>query len=186
MQYSQAATTNAFKSAQARAVFFARIGSGGALFEFLLNPILGKLSDAYGRRAIIPIGTLSVTICRFIMFLWPSRRWPYALEQLVTIPLVTSFFTTYRASLSDAFDGQAYAKAAAQVSIERTCMLQHNQGQFTGSRWDKEELCVICMLQVLVFGSLIELHYSCSWHTVYVFRLYCLTYTSVYVGGLLQ
>ena len=97
-------------------MFFARIGSGGAFFEFLLNPILGKLSDAYGRRAIIPIGTLSVTICRFLMFLYPHRRWPYALEQLVTIPLVTSFFTTYRASLSDAFDGQAYAKAAAQVS----------------------------------------------------------------------
>ena len=41
------------------ASLLARLTSFGALAEFLLNPLFGKLSDTYGRKAILPLGPLS-------------------------------------------------------------------------------------------------------------------------------
>ena len=35
--------------------------------EFLLNPIFGKLSDTFGRRAIIPLGCYMSVICRALV-----------------------------------------------------------------------------------------------------------------------
>ena len=39
------------------------------------------------------------------------------MEQLVTTPLITSFFTTWRASLSDHLEGAAVAKTNAKVGV---------------------------------------------------------------------
>ena len=46
-----------------------------------------------------------------IMFLFPKALWPIVLEQTVTIPLVTSFFTTWRASASDLLVGALVGSA---------------------------------------------------------------------------
>ena len=40
-------------------------------------------------------------VCRMLLFLNKTSTWPLYLEQLMTIPLVTAFFTVYRAALSD-------------------------------------------------------------------------------------
>ena len=90
-----------FKNPMSLASFLGRLASMSALAEFLLNPIFGKLSDTYGRRAIMPLGHMSLVFCRSIMFLNPTSMWPLILEQILTVPLITSFFTTWRAALSD-------------------------------------------------------------------------------------
>jgi MFS family permease len=51
-----------FSSAVDLTVTLTRLGSLGALMEFLLNPVIGKLSDVYGRRALIYWGNLSTVI----------------------------------------------------------------------------------------------------------------------------
>ena len=49
--------------------------AGGAIMEFLLNPIFGKLSDTYGRKAIIPLGSYASLICRGLVFAMPKQLW---------------------------------------------------------------------------------------------------------------
>ena len=51
-----------FSSAVDLTVTLTRLGSLGALMEFVLNPVIGKLSDVYGRRALIYWGNLSTVI----------------------------------------------------------------------------------------------------------------------------
>jgi MFS family permease len=53
-----------FDSPQALTTFLTRLGSASALIEFLINPIFGKLSDTYGRRAIAPIGNFATMLAR--------------------------------------------------------------------------------------------------------------------------
>jgi MFS family permease len=106
-----------FKSPVALASFLGRLASCSALAEFLLNPIFGKLSDTYGRKTILPLGHLSLLVCRFLMFLRPEAMWPLITEQIVTVPFITSFFTTWRASLSDELEGTEFAQAAAKVGV---------------------------------------------------------------------
>lgn len=55
----QAAVRPMFNSAIEMTVTLTRLGSLGALMEFLINPVVGKLSDVYGRRALIYWGNLS-------------------------------------------------------------------------------------------------------------------------------
>lgn len=106
-----------FKSPLALSSFLGRLASFSALAEFLLNPIFGKLSDTYGRKTIMPLGHCSLIICRLLMFLRPYSIWPLITEQIVTVPLITSFFTTWRASLSDELEGGEFAQAAAKVGV---------------------------------------------------------------------
>lgn len=39
------------------------------------------------------------------------------MEQLVTTPFITSFFTTWRASLSDNLEGAAFARTNAKIGV---------------------------------------------------------------------
>ena len=106
-----------FKNPMALASFLGQLASVSALAEFLLNPIFGKLSDTYGRKPIMPLGHLSLLVCRAIMFVRPHSLWPLILEQIVTVPFITSFFTTWRASLSDELQGSDFAQASAKVGV---------------------------------------------------------------------
>ena len=56
-------------------------------------------------------------MCRLLMFSNPTAKWALVVEQLVTTPLVTSFFTTWRAALSDKISGAAYARAQALIGV---------------------------------------------------------------------
>jgi hypothetical protein len=51
------------------------------------------------------------------MFANPTAKWALVVEQLVTTPLVTSFFTTWRAAVSDKISGTAYARASALIGV---------------------------------------------------------------------
>ena len=59
----------------------------------------------------------ATVLCRLLMFLNPNSKWPIILEQTVTIPLITVFFTTWRASISDKLSGASYAAANAKIGI---------------------------------------------------------------------
>lgn len=61
-------------------------------------------------------------ICRFLLFSNPGKLWPLLLEQILTIPLVTSFFTVYRAAISDELDGPNYAKTQVLRSLAFLCV----------------------------------------------------------------
>lgn len=103
--------------AAAMTVFLSRLASAGALFEFLANPVFGKIADAIGRRPVMPVANFAVLWVRLLLFLQPNKKYPLILEQAVTIPLVTSFFTTYRAMLGDHLKGAAFARANATISM---------------------------------------------------------------------
>lgn len=118
-------TLGARQSLQARLIknpselaqFTARLASVGAFFEFILNPILGKLGDSFGRRPIAPLGGLITAIIRAIVFLKPDSKWALVLDGVIIPPFVTSFFTTGRAALADHLQGSAYAKANAIIGM---------------------------------------------------------------------
>eukprot|EP00041_Stephanoeca_diplocostata_P014775 m.278994 g.278994 ORF g.278994 m.278994 type:complete len:447 (+) comp19795_c0_seq1:198-1538(+) len=113
----QASAKNMFKSGADLTMFLAKLSSGGAFLEFILNPIIGKLSDAYGRRPFIPLANVSTLVCRLFLFLKPTSLWPLVAEQLITTPLITAFFTTYRAAVSDVLQGETYTKVQAQLGV---------------------------------------------------------------------
>jgi hypothetical protein len=50
-----------------------------------------------------------------LLFLNKKSTWPLYLEQLLTIPLMTAFFTVYRAALSDDLGSVNFAKANAKL-----------------------------------------------------------------------
>jgi MFS family permease len=104
-----------FKDPASLGLFLTRLASGGALVEFLTNPFFGKLADCFGRKAVLPIANVAVMVCRSILFFNSKKKWPIVLEQLVTIPIITSYFTAYRSALSDKLSGEDVAKANALI-----------------------------------------------------------------------
>jgi len=113
----QAIAMRQLGNAGALTQFLARLASAGALAEVIIAPIFGMLADKYGRRVIVPIGSLATMLVRGILFANPGKLWPVVLEQLVSIPLVTTFFATYRASLGDSLKGASFAKANAKLGV---------------------------------------------------------------------
>ena len=55
----QAAVAHQYSSPIELTVQLTRLGSLGSLMEFLINPVVGKLSDVYGRRSLIYLGNFS-------------------------------------------------------------------------------------------------------------------------------
>lgn len=106
-----------FPTAGSVSIFLTRCASAGALVEFLINPICGKLTDSWGRKAVMPLGNISTFLFRILVFLRPNEAWPMVVEQLVTVPLTTSFFTTWRAAVSDVLEGTAYAQFQAKMGM---------------------------------------------------------------------
>lgn len=113
----QAIALKQFKNAGEFTVFMSKLASLGALFEFIMNPIFGKLADAYGRRRIIPIGNIMCLLVRMLLFKFPDKLWPLVIEQAVSVPCVTSYFTTYRAALGDRLEGKSFANANASIGM---------------------------------------------------------------------
>mmetsp|Transcript_19025 Transcript_19025/g.59815 ORF Transcript_19025/g.59815 Transcript_19025/m.59815 type:complete len:455 (-) Transcript_19025:257-1621(-) len=111
------AASGLFSDAAAQALFLTRIASAGAAFEFLVNPIFGKLVDAQGRRPYLVFLNLPVIVVRFLSYAYSKSMFPLILEELVTIPLVTAYFTTMRAVLADKLDAVGVAQANATIGI---------------------------------------------------------------------
>lgn len=113
----QAVAMPLFNDAQEMTRFLSLCQSAGSFVEFLMNPIFGKLADSIGRKKVMPFANIAVSVVRFMLFLLPNKKWPIVMEQVVTLPVVTSFFTTYRATLGDHLSGVNLARANAEIGI---------------------------------------------------------------------
>lgn len=87
-------------SAANAATFLARIDGIGALVEFLLNPVFGKLSDAYGRKPFIANASLGTCLTSALV-VQQGTLFSLLMDKFLTTPLNTSFFTIFRAALTD-------------------------------------------------------------------------------------
>jgi MFS family permease len=54
------------------ALHLSYMSSFGALLEFLLTPIFGKISDAHGRKLLLPAASAVSTLTRTAVFLNPT------------------------------------------------------------------------------------------------------------------
>eukprot|EP00943_MAST-04B_sp_MAST-4B-sp1_P008536 g8536.t1 len=89
----------------------------GALLEFLLNPLLGRLSDCYGRRVFVLLGSIGTTMMDLFVHLNPN-----SLSRLIARTILSTLFntlivTSVRAGLSDQIGGKELGVANAKVGI---------------------------------------------------------------------
>jgi DHA1 family tetracycline resistance protein-like MFS transporter len=76
------------------AVVFGLIGTGWAAMQFALSPILGALSDRFGRRPVILLSNLGEGLDYFVMAWAPSLGW-LALGRLISGATAASISTAY-------------------------------------------------------------------------------------------
>ena len=89
----------------------------GALAEFLLNPILGRLSDRYGRKGFLVMITGALALSRASVYLRPRSITTIRTDRIASMALVTSFFSLVRAMQHDVIhDRKSAAQAAAQIA----------------------------------------------------------------------
>jgi len=75
-------------------------GLGGAA-EFILNPIVGRMSDRFGRRPLLLLSPITCSLLRGLVFLFPGSWRMILVERMLSSPVVTGFFSTMRAMLND-------------------------------------------------------------------------------------
>lgn len=76
----------------------------GALLEFLIGPLCGKLSDVYGRKAIMRLNPIVSMAYQTLLWLKPHCLWVHYLK-IVTIAMDTAFFSTMHAMMADVMSG---------------------------------------------------------------------------------
>lgn len=114
----QAVARDMFHDAAEMTLFTTRINSLGALLEFFICPIFGKLADYFGRAPFLDSGFISMAVLRLIMFASSTKKWPLVVEQLISIPLMTMYFNTSRAACADKLEATEMAKANAEMGIK--------------------------------------------------------------------
>ncbi len=80
-----------------------------SLFQFITSPIMGKLSDAYGRRPLLIISQLSTTLS-FIVLAFSNSLWLIFLSRSID-GILGSNFTIAQAYISDITTQQDRSKA---------------------------------------------------------------------------
>lgn len=99
------------------AKMLASFGGFAGVAEFLLNPILGRLSDRFGRRPILFLSPVTCAALRSLVLLFPSSRGAIMLERVLSSAVVTGFFSTMRAMLNDKLSGPERVFADGTISI---------------------------------------------------------------------
>ena len=84
-------------------ILLSQLASIGSFIEFLINPILGRLGDAVGRKTILMVGFISSFLLRLMATLNKSSYFFLALNFAVSRAFDTVIFTTIRASVSDLY-----------------------------------------------------------------------------------
>jgi MFS family permease len=109
------------------AVFSATLSSASGITEFVLCPLLGKMSDATSRKTFLKLGPIADIIAYFLVFAKPSVQTLW-LQAVLGTPLNTfSGSTLLGASITDIFDeakqemGMAFGGILTCVGIGLTC-----------------------------------------------------------------
>jgi MFS family permease len=99
------------------ASWIAYMSGGAGLFEFFVNPALGRLSDKYGRKPFILLSPIVNFILKFAVYATDGASFPLlALERVIGGSITTvSGTTTCSASLGDLLSGPDLSSAYGQL-----------------------------------------------------------------------
>jgi adenylate kinase len=109
----QASSGDASKAARTMGM----VSTIGALLEFLLNPLLGRLSDCYGRRVFVLLGSIGTTMMDLFVNLNPNSLSHLIARTILSTLFNTLIVTSVRAGLSDQIGGKELGVANAKVGI---------------------------------------------------------------------
>ena len=90
--------------------------TAGSMVDFLFGPMLGRLSDRYGRRLFLLLGPFGAFFCDGLVFLFPTQSVLIA-GKIVTTVTLTGFVTILRGALNDVVQGEAYAVANSGMAM---------------------------------------------------------------------
>ena len=102
--------------------FLSFCSASTAFFEFLLNPIAGKLSDGWGRKVFLLQAPVVSTIMRSLVCMYPSKVTIAAERVLTGATMTIGGSTTCASSLADTIDdtvelGRAYASMGTSAGL---------------------------------------------------------------------
>lgn len=89
---------------------------GGAA-EFLLNPVIGRMSDRFGRRPLLLTSPITCALLRGAVFAFPTSARVIMLERMLSSAVVTGFFSTMRAMLNDKLSMEDLVVASGTISV---------------------------------------------------------------------
>eukprot|EP00935_MAST-01C_sp_MAST-1C-sp1_P000389 g389.t1 len=87
----------------------------GAAIEFLVNPLLGQLSDSYGRQPFLVGFTAGTGFIHALVLLFPRNVAVNSLNRVLTAVTISSFYTSMKAAVSDLASGAALAQFEEDV-----------------------------------------------------------------------
>lgn len=86
------------------------MSSTAALIEFLLNPVLGRLSDKYGRKPFLLMSTMVNAFLHSLVALMPGSLPINILDRCISGAMIFAFFNPMGAALQDLFASQPMEK----------------------------------------------------------------------------
>src|SRR6267378_6289311 len=95
------------------AEIYGLFGTVWALMQFIFSPVLGALSDRYGRRPVILISNLGLGLDYLVMALAPSLAWLFV-GRIISGITAASFSTAY-AYIADVTEPEKRAGAFGMV-----------------------------------------------------------------------
>jgi DHA1 family tetracycline resistance protein-like MFS transporter len=98
------------------ATLLARFAAFGGAAEFLLNPIIGRMSDRFGRRPLLLLSPITCALLRGLVFLSPTKG-VIMCERMLSSAVVTGFFSTMRAMLNDKLSMEQLVVAGGAISV---------------------------------------------------------------------
>jgi DHA1 family tetracycline resistance protein-like MFS transporter len=99
------------------ATMLSRFAALGGAAEFLLNPVIGRLSDRFGRRPMLLTSPITCAVLRGAVFAFPSSAEVIMVERMLSSAVVTGFFSTMRAMLNDKLSMEALVIASGNISV---------------------------------------------------------------------
>ena len=107
------------RKAQYLPLVLARFTAMSSLLDFFTTPIIGRLSDLYGRKPLLIVTMIISSVCRY--FRGKSKSLiSYFIYGAVGMVSGSAFFTTINASLSDVYtDKKSLAYANAKLGLFR-------------------------------------------------------------------
>ena len=99
------------------AAMLARFAGLGGAAEFLLNPVIGRMSDRFGRRPLLLTSPITCAVLRGAVFAFPHSASLIMFERMLSSAVVTGFFSTMRAMLNDKLSMEELVVASGSISV---------------------------------------------------------------------
>jgi MFS family permease len=93
------------------------MASCGGMLEFILNPLIGRLSDKYGRFFFIMLGPVGNCVLDGLIAANPHSQALLVGGRVISGMTMTAFVTILRAAVSDVLEGSTLAAAHSQSAL---------------------------------------------------------------------